>query len=69
MLEELDINKHNFSKIGKYISNKLHHIQTHKSARNLITIQLAATARLKDKKQNQSTKDLTKKIVKKNDNY
>jgi hypothetical protein len=26
MLVEIDINKHNFSKIGKYISNKLHHI-------------------------------------------
>lgn len=26
MLVELNINKHNFSKIGKYISNKLHHI-------------------------------------------
>lgn len=26
MLAEIDINTHNFSKIGKYISNKLHHI-------------------------------------------
>lgn len=26
MITEIDINKHNFSKIGKYISNKLHHI-------------------------------------------
>jgi hypothetical protein len=26
MMTELEINKHNFSKIGKYISNKLHHV-------------------------------------------
>lgn len=28
MISEIDINKHNFSKIGKYISNKLHHIHS-----------------------------------------
>lgn len=32
MITEIDINKHNFSKIGKYISNKLHHI--HKPVHN-----------------------------------
>ena len=34
MLTEFDINKHNFSKIGKYISNKLHHIHKRDSKKH-----------------------------------
>ena len=33
MLVSLDINTHNFSKIGKYISNKLHHFHKPRTQR------------------------------------
>lgn len=38
MISEIDINKHNFSKIGKYISNKLHHIHKPATAKQSFTI-------------------------------
>lgn len=45
MISEIDINKHNFSKIGKYISNKLHHIHKPATAKQSFTISQPKTDR------------------------
>ena len=54
MLLEIDINKHNFSKIGKYISNKLHHIHKRENKKHVTMGADSMSERIFPKEKNQS---------------
>jgi len=64
MLLEMDINKHNFSKIGKYISNKLHHIRKRDNKKH-VTVGSDISYRLSPKEKMKSCDDNKPKTVRK----
>jgi hypothetical protein len=65
MLLEIDINKHNFSKIGKYISNKLHHIHKRENKKHATVGSELLSERIIQKSKMQSCDEKKPKTVRK----